>query len=117
MIMPVTESSDSLLLLSVAEYEYVALKYHSDECGPRCEEFIPVFRDISDDPRYKQIHFLRINVDDNPAAKRYILEKKQPIITVYRHGLLFETRQTCSREEVETLLDKLLDPSMHHTED
>jgi thioredoxin 1 len=106
--MPVINSSDTLLRLDVAEHRFVLLKYHADECGKSCLEFIPVFESISDDPKYKDVLFLRINVDNNPAAKKYILEKKQPIVTVYRNGRLIETVQTCSREQVEALLDKLL---------
>jgi hypothetical protein len=106
--MAVTHSSDSMLLLEVAEYPLVVLNYHSEECGQPCQDFIPLFSAISEEERYSGILFLCIDTEHNPVAKAHILKHAKPIVTVYRNGLMTETVQTSSREEVVALLDKLL---------
>lgn len=106
--MPVTETSDSFLFLQVAENDRVILKYHSDECGEPCISFIPVYEKLSNDPLYKNIVFLVIDADENPKAKERILDKKQPVITIYFKGQLLDSRHASTKEGVEGLLDELL---------
>ena len=81
--MAVVQVSDYFLLTEVADNPYVILKYHSDECGLPCQKFIPIYDTLSADPRFESVVFLRINVDNNPVAKKYVLNKKQPIITTH----------------------------------
>ena len=105
--MPVTETSDSYLFLQVTENPLVILKYHTDDCGWVCREFIPIYEQISDDPKYRNVLFLTINAEDNPVAKRRILELKQPVITIYCKGRLMDSRHTSSKEGVEEMLREL----------
>ncbi|MGZ3904305.1 MAG: thioredoxin family protein [Bacteroidia bacterium] len=106
--MAVIETSDSFLFLQVSENDRVILKYHTEACGDPCIKFIPVFRELSEDVKYKDIIFLVIDADDNPKAKKHILDKKQPVITIYFKGKLLDSRHTSSREGVEELLEELL---------
>ncbi|MBC7695763.1 MAG: thioredoxin family protein [Burkholderiales bacterium] len=109
--MPVIETSDSFLFLQVAEHDRVILKYHTDDCGSACKDFIPVFENLSNDPTYKEIIFLVIDADDNPMAKRRILDKHQPVITIYYKGKLLDSRHASSKEGVQELLEELLKTS------
>ncbi len=106
--MGVTETTDSYLFLQVAENPYVILKYHSDECGAKCKQFIPIYHDLSMDKKYSEVVFLTINADNNPAAKRHIMDKMQPVITIYFQGQLLDSRHESSKEGVITLLGELL---------
>jgi thiol-disulfide isomerase/thioredoxin len=106
--MAVTETSDSFLFLQVAEHDRVILKYHTDECGGPCVKFIPVFKELSKDPKYKEVVFLVIDADNNPKAKERILDKKQPVITIYYKGKLLNSRHASTKEGVEELLEDLL---------
>jgi hypothetical protein len=106
--MPVTETSDSLIFLQVAENDMVILKYDTCTGGPVCEDFVPVYLSMSADVKYKDIVFLTIDAEENPVAKRRILDKKQPVITVYSKGRLLDSRHASTREGVEQLLDELL---------
>src|SRR5688500_11524106 len=99
--MAVQETTDAFLFLQVAENDLVILKYHTDDCGSACIEFVPVYREISDDPKYKNVIFLTINAENNPMAKRRILDKKQPVITIYSKGRLLDSRHISSKEGVE----------------
>lgn len=106
--MAVIETTDSFLFLQVAENDRVILKYHTDECGQPCINFIPVYKELSENPKYKDVIFLVIDADNNPVAKRRILDKKQPVITIYYKGKLLDSRHASTKEGVEGLLDELL---------
>ena len=106
--MAVSETTDSFLFLQVAENERVILKYHTDECGAACINFRPVYKALSEDPQYKTIVFLVIDADSNPMAKRRILDKRQPVITIYFKGQLLDSRHISTKEGVTVLLDELL---------
>lgn len=106
--MAVIETTDSFLFLQVAENDRVILKYHTNACGQPCINFIPVYKELSEDPKYKNIIFLVIDADDNPTAKKHILDKKQPVITIYYKGKLLDSRHAATKEGVENLLDELL---------
>lgn len=107
--MAVNETTDAFLFLQVAENDLVILKYHTDDCGAACMKFIPIYNELSNDPRYKHVIFLTINADDNPMAKRRILDKQQPVITIYSKGRLLDSRHANSKEGVEELLQELLE--------
>lgn len=106
--MAVIETTDSFLFLQVAENDRVILKYHTNECGQPCVDFIPIYKSISEDPMYKDVIFLVIDADNNPMAKKRILDKKQPVITIYYKGQLLDSRHASTREGVEILLEELL---------
>jgi thioredoxin 1 len=107
--MAVNETTDAFLFLQVSENDLVILKYHTDDCGASCIEFIPIYEEISNDPKYKHVIFLTINAENNPMAKRRILDKRQPVITIYSKGRLLDSRHASTREGVEALLQELLD--------
>lgn len=106
--MAVTLTTDSYLFLQVAENDRVVLRYHTDDCGEPCQKFIPIYDQLSEDPKYKSIIFLSVDGEQNPIAKRRILDKNQPVITVYFKGRLLDSRHTTSKEGVEELLNDLL---------
>jgi thioredoxin 1 len=105
--MAVTHTTDALLVLEIASHHSVILKYHTDDCGEPCTQLLPIYEELSEEKRYTNIVFLRINADDNPVAKEYILKKKQPIITLYHKGRLLESTTIGTKEEMISLLDVL----------
>lgn len=106
--MPVTETTDSFLFLQVAENDRVILKYHTDDCGEACINFRPIYDSLSNDNHYQNIVFLVIDADNNPMAKKRILDKNQPVITIYFKGRLLDSRHASTKEGVEILLEELL---------
>jgi hypothetical protein len=110
--MPVTETSDSFLFLQVAQNNMVVLKYDTCDGGSICAQFVPIYESMSADPLYKDIVFLTINAEENPVAKRRILDKQQPVITIYSKGRLLDSRHTSTREGVEELLNVLLSKNL-----
>ncbi len=106
--MSVTQTTDIDLLVETAKNPCVILKYHTDECGEPCNKLIPVFEQLSNEGRYDSIVFLRINADNNPVAKNFILNKQAPIVTVYHNGRLLESRSADNKEEMVQMLDLLI---------
>ena len=107
--MAVTETTDAFLFLQVADNNLVILKYHTDDCGKVCQEFIPIYEDFSNDPKYHNVVFLTINAEDNPVAKKRILDKQQPVITIYSKGRLLDSRHASTKDGLRKLLQELLE--------
>ncbi|MFC5271349.1 thioredoxin family protein [Adhaeribacter terreus] len=106
--MPVKQTNDVELLVETAKNACVILKYHTDECGEPCLKLVPVYENLSDNPKYHDIVFLRINADNNPVAKNFIINKRAPIVTIYHNGRLLESRTADNEEEMIQMLDMLL---------
>lgn len=106
--MAVTETTDSFLFMQVAENDRVILKYHTNDCGEACINFRPVYEELSENPLYKKIVFLVIDADSNPMAKKRILDKNQPVVTIYLRGQLLHSRHASTKEGVIALLEELL---------
>lgn len=105
--MAVTLTTDSFLFLQVAENDRVVLRYHTDDCGAPCKDFIPIYEELSEYPRYNGVIFLTVDGEQNPMAKRRILDKNQPVITVYFKGRLMDSRHSTTKEGLTELLDEL----------
>jgi thioredoxin 1 len=107
--MAVIEINDSELLINIARAPFAVLKYHTDEGGESCINFVSIFTELSKEPKYQGVTFLRINADNHPIAKKYILSNQTPVITIYRSGRLIKTAQTSSKKEIQSILDSLLE--------
>src|SRR5687767_11086047 len=101
--MAVSETTDEFLFLQVSDNDLVILKYHTDDCGAACTDFIPIYEEASNDTKYKKVIFLTIDAENNPVAKKRILEKKQPVITIYSKGRLLDSRHASTRDGLEVL--------------
>ena len=110
--MAVTETTDSFLFFQIAENDRVILKYHTDECGEVCINFRPVYKKLSEEPHYKNIVFLVIDADTNPMAKKRILAKSQPVLSIYFKGKLLNSIHATTKESVEVFLEELLNRSI-----
>ena len=106
--MPVTHTTDAHLVLEIAKHESVILKYHTADCGEPCTQLLEVYENLSNKDQYRNIVFLRIDANENPVAKQYILKKKQPIVTIYYKGRLLESKTIGTGEEMIDLLNVLV---------
>jgi hypothetical protein len=106
--MSVTVSTDSTLPLEISTNSTVILTYHSRDCGPSCEEFMKAYEETSHQAIYEGILFLKIDLDENPAAKKYLSERRLPVVTIYKEGLLLYTVQNVSTRQIGSLLENVL---------
>ncbi len=107
--MAVTHTTDAHLVLEIASHPSVILKYHTDDCGETCKKLLPIYEALSGQKKYADIVFLRIDADENPVAKKFILKKKQPIVSLYHKGRLIETEYVGSEAELVKLLEVILE--------
>src|SRR5688500_11798450 len=77
------------------EYPYVCVKYHNDNF-PICKELYPVYQKITQDKKYKNITFVRVDADENPIAKKLIQKDVYSFMAIYKKGLLLESRTIAS---------------------
>ena|SRR5688572_25268016 len=106
--MAVTHTTDAHLVLEIASHPSVILKYHTDDCGEDCKVLLPIYEALSDQKKYADIVFLRIDADENPVAKKFILQKRQPILSLYHKGRLLETKYVGTEIEIVELLEIIL---------
>lgn len=106
--MAVKETSDKFLIFELIDSDLVILKYHTDHCGLPCQRLKPVYEKLSDTKKYRDVAFLRINADENPAALKVIEAKKQPVMNIYYKGALLECRTVKNRARMIDMLDKLM---------
>lgn len=110
--MAVTHTTDAHLVLEIASHRSVILKYHTDACGDTCKALLPIYEALSGQKKYADIVFLRIDAEENPVAKKFILQKKQPIVSLYHKGRLLESKHVGSEAEIVELLEIILKKEM-----
>lgn len=88
-------------------HPYVAVKYHN-ETFPICKELYPKYKKFSEDKKYKNITFVRVDADENPIAKKLIQKDVYSFMAIYKKGLLMESHIISSEKDIKLMLDKLL---------
>tara|TARA_Y100000592_G_scaffold91115_1_gene150676 strand:- start:9947 stop:10321 length:375 start_codon:yes stop_codon:yes gene_type:complete len=88
--MPVTrisnESLDKLLQGKVKEAATCVLKFYSNGCH-MCHSLSSYYKDISDDEKYKDLHFFAVNIDDYPELERKLKFKGVPTIFILHSNI------------------------------
>jgi thiol-disulfide isomerase/thioredoxin len=84
----------------------IAVKYYADWCGS-CRLFAPKFRRLSEDDRFKDISFIDINAEQNPAARKLAVVTNLPFFAIFKDGELVEGMATNKEDMVVEMLTKL----------
>lgn len=84
----------------------IAVKYYADWCGS-CRLFAPKFRRLSEDDRFKDISFIDINAEQNPAARKLAGVTNLPFFAIFKDGELVEGMATNKEDMVVEMLTKL----------
>jgi thiol-disulfide isomerase/thioredoxin len=87
-------------------HDKVVVKYFADWCG-NCRLFAPKFRRLSDDDRFVGVHFLDINAENNPLARKAAGVTNLPFFAVFKNGELVEGVPTSKEEAVVDLISQL----------
>ena len=88
------------------EKPYLSVKYHNDYI-PVCQELYKTYEQLSNDQKYSAITFVRINADENRIAQKLIEKDVYSFMSIYKKGLLIESRTISNENDIEALLDKL----------
>ncbi len=104
--MAVIISGDASFSEDLKSSEKVAVKYYADWCGS-CKLFAPKYRRLSDDDRFRNIKFLDVDAEHNPAARKMANVSTLPFFAVFRNGELVESMSTSKEEALVEMLEKL----------
>jgi thioredoxin 1 len=104
--MAVITSNDQSFRKDLENNSKVVVKYYADWCGS-CKLFSPKYRRLSEDERFKDIVFLDVDAEHNPAARKMGQVATLPFFATFRDGALVETDSTTKEEVFISLLEKL----------
>ena len=90
----------------ISGHDKVVIKYFADWCG-NCRLFAPKFRRLSDDERFVGVHFLDINAEKNPEARKAAGVTNLPFFAIFKNGELLEGVPTSKEEAIVELIGKL----------
>lgn len=106
--MAVIISTEEELRNLLFEKPFLSVKYHNDSI-PFCQELYKRYTYLSELEKYQQITFVRINSDENRIAQQLMEKDVYSFMSIYKNGLLVESRTISSEEDIVALLDKLLE--------
>lgn len=90
----------------IDSHDKVVVKYFADWCG-NCRLFAPKFRRLSDDERFEGVHFLDVNAEKNPEARKAAGVTNLPFFAIFKNGQLVEGIPTSKEEAVVELIGQL----------
>ncbi|TDN37945.1 thioredoxin [Hymenobacter sp. UV11] len=102
----VVDTDDEQLRRLTHEHLKVFAKFTSDNCAA-CELLAPPFAKFVEDPQNVGILFVRLDSDQNPVAKKMMLEKVAPFFVSYCQGRLIECDALTEEAHVVAQLDRL----------
>lgn len=106
LFMNIIESDDNHLRQLIFEKEKVIAKFVNETC-PVCERLAPAFSNLSTNPDYSDIAFVRMHASQNPVSSQEVKLTGTPFFAIYLNGTLQECGLLSSEEEIKQLLQKL----------
>ncbi|MCC5945762.1 MAG: thioredoxin family protein [Bernardetiaceae bacterium] len=91
---------------NINQNERVIVKYYADWCG-NCRLFAPKFKRLSNDERFADVHFIDVNAEDNPEARKAANVSNLPFFAIFKNGEFVDGAATSKEEAVVELLENL----------
>jgi thioredoxin-like negative regulator of GroEL len=104
--MAVFNVNDTNFNQELANNNKVVVKYYADWCGS-CKLFAPKYKRLSGDERFTGIHFLEVNAEESPEARKIAGVDNLPFFAIFKDGQLVEGSATSKEEVVVAMLEKL----------
>lgn len=104
--MKVIDTNDAGLRTLIHDYPRVLAKFTSENCEV-CDLLAPPFERLSMEDRFQKTVFLRLDVDENPVARKMMDANVAPFFVAYCRGRLMECDTLRSEDEVLEMLGKL----------
>lgn len=86
--------------------EKVIVKYYADWCGS-CKLFAPKFKRLSNDERFTGVKFIKVNAEENEAARKKAGVDNLPFFATFKNGELQEATAGAKEELVVKLIEGL----------
>ena len=105
--MAVHETNDAGLPNFVCRHTQVIVKFTAEDC-PICKELSPVYQELSEEERFRDVIFLRLDAEENPIACKEVKQNGTPFMVTYRNGSLVDHKLATQIEDILNILEKLL---------
>lgn len=86
--------------------EKVIVKYFANWCGS-CKLFAPKFKRLSNDERFEGVKFIKVNAEENEAARKKAGVDNLPFFATFKGGEKSGAESTAKEETVVEMLEKL----------
>ena len=105
--MAVLETNDAGLPNYVCRHTQVIVKFTADDC-PVCKALSPTYQELSEQERYRDIIFLRLDAEENPIACKEVKQNGTPFMVTYRNGSLVSHKLATQKDDIVNMLENLL---------
>lgn len=103
----IRDVTDADLRQLLFQKDHVIVKFIDRECRI-CKELAPSFEELSKDPAYSNVLFLRMDAFENPVSRKEVKFSSAPFIVTYYKGILKDCGLVNTKAEVTELLQRLL---------
>lgn len=104
--MRVIDTNDEGLRTLIHDYPRVLAKFTADNCSI-CDLLAPPFEQMALEPAHQTTVFLRLDVSENPVARKMMDTRVAPFFVSYCRGKLMECDTLRTEEEVRRMLAQL----------
>jgi thioredoxin-like negative regulator of GroEL len=105
-LMAVHDATDANFQDALQNHDKVVVKFFAGWCGS-CRLFKPKFKSLSEEDNYQGIHFLDVNAEENPEARKAAGVNNLPFFAIFQNGKMLEGASTNKEENVRAMLEKL----------
>jgi len=91
----------------IQQNEKVIVKFYADWCGS-CKLIAPKFKKLSDKEEYSGIHFIEVNAEESPNARKLAQVKNLPTFATFKNGNLVESVPTSNENYIVKMLSDLV---------
>lgn len=102
--MTIDKMENETLRRVITQYTNLVVIYTSQSCQPCIDLFLKLAK-IAGEKKYRHFYFLEIDAKENPVAERAVEAYRTPLVTVYRNGLVIESKTVKSEEAFRLLLE------------
>lgn len=85
--------------------QIVIVEFYASWCGP-CKIIAPVFASLSEHPKFSNLLFIKVNVDNVRAAASKAKISSMPTFVVYMNGKEVERISGAQRQQLEWMIEK-----------
>lgn len=105
-------TDDAHLSTLIHSQENVVVSFFSPLCET-CLLLTPQYRQLAQNPEYRDILFLEINVNENPLAKNSVDFREMPLITTYHNGEIVSASAVYDADGIIAMIENLRHPHSH----
>lgn len=104
--MNVIDTNDEGLRTLIHDYPRVIAKFTAENC-PVCDLLAPPFVQFSLENAYQKTLFLRLDVSENPVARKLMDTRVAPFFVTYCRGRLAECDTLFTEAQMQAMLQNL----------